>query len=183
MSKAKRLVIIGISFGMGFAVTLSIIIGAFFWHQSRPRPWNTKAIIAIYDHVDTEGVDNNFVFYYTLHNATEYDYKISNLSDVITMAVLKKQNSLSGSPNDEFFKPDCPIFIPVKQRIRFAIHLKHPFDNKLKEGATKEERKKYREYLEKYADEQFSNLGGFVLFDEANRYQINLACGWKKDDS
>jgi len=36
-----------------------------------PKPWDKKAITAIYDFVDTEGEKNTIVFYYTLQNNTE----------------------------------------------------------------------------------------------------------------
>ena len=177
----KRLLVVGISFGVGFAITASIIIGGFFLYQSRPKPpkpWNPTAITAAYDHIDTDGENKNFVFYYTLENNTNFDYKISNLTDVVTMAKLKKPNSLSGSPDGKFLKPDYPILIPAKQRLRFSLQLGFPYDKNMKEGTRKEEREQYRKELEAYANKEFSNLDGFVLFDEVNRYQINLPKGW-----
>ena len=183
MGTIKRLIIISVSLGIGFAVTLALIIAGFMWYQSRPKlpkPWNPNAIIATYDYIDVEGQDNNFVFYYTLENKTDIDYKISETSDVVIMGKLEKQKSLTGDSKDEYLKPDHPILIPAKQRIRFGIHLKYPFEKKMKKGSTKEERKKYPEELEKYISEELSNLDGFVLFDEINRYQIDFPCGWKK---
>lgn len=182
MSTAKRLIIISIFAGIGFAVTFSIIAGGVFWYQSQPKPpkpWDINAVVASYDHIDTEGENNNIVFYYTLQNNTDLDYKIPNLSNVVAMAKLEKQKSLSSTPNDEHLKPDFPILIPARQRIRFAIDLKYPYDKKLKNDSTQQERKKYGEELERFANDKLSNLDGFVLFDERNRYQINLPNGWK----
>jgi hypothetical protein len=183
MATIKRLIIISVSFGIGFAVTVALIIAGFMWYQSRPKlpkPWNPNAMIATYDYIDVEGQDNNFVFYYTLENRTDIDYKISESSDVIVMGKLEKQKSLTGDSKGEDLKPDHPILIPAKERIRFGIHLGYPYKKKMKEGSTKEEKKQYREELRKYVSEELPNLDGFVLFDERNRYQIDFPGGWKK---
>ena len=96
--------IISLSFGIGFALTISIVLGGFLWYQNKPKtpkPWDTSAITATYEYISTEGDDNTFVFHYILQNNTDFDYRISNLSDVVTMVKLKKQDSLSGFTNNE----------------------------------------------------------------------------------
>jgi len=73
-----------------------------------------------------------------------------------------------------------PIFIPAKQRGRYSISLpsyRYP-GGKLKDDASKEERQAYGKAISAYVNEKFGNLNGFVLFDEANRYQINFPKGW-----
>ena len=71
------------------------------------------------------------------------------------------------------------VFIPAKQRRRFAIHLLYPVtesfgaDLKTKEG----QRKKWK-LIAEYINKEFSNLDGFVVFDTTNRYRINLPNGW-----
>lgn len=168
------------SFGAGVVITAALILGTFFWYESRPKPWNSTAIAAIYNSIDTEGEKNTFVFYYTLENNTDFDYKISFLSDVVLLAKLKRGDSLSGKINDKFFQPDYRILLPARQRIRFAIHLGYPYvyDIPRKEDATDEEKEKYRNELKAYASKKFSNLNGFVIFDEKHRYQINFPKGW-----
>jgi hypothetical protein len=44
--------------------------------------------------------------------------------------------------------------------------------------ASKEERQKFRKELSDFVNTKLSNLDGFVLFDDNNRYQINLPKGW-----
>jgi len=181
MATIKKIIISSIVGGVSFAVSIAIIFGIFFWYQNKPKPpkpWNKDTITATYDSVDTEGEKNYFVFYYTLQNNTDFDYNFSDLTNITVMAKLKKQNSLSGQKKDEFLKPDYPILIPAKQRIRFALHLGYPYDKTLKKDASKEEREKYRKDMEAYANKEFSNLDGFVLFDELNRYQIEFPKGW-----
>jgi|SRR3972149_8276638 len=181
MATIKKIIISSIVGGVSFAVAIAIIFGLVFWYQNKPKPpkpWNKEAITATYDSVDTEGEKNYFVFYYTLQNNTDFDYKFSDLTNILFMAKLKKQKSLSGQKNNEFLQPDFPILIPAKQRIRFALHLSFPYDKSLKKDASKDESEKYKKELEAYANKEFSNMEGFVLFDEINRYQIEFQKGW-----
>ena len=181
MSTLKRWIITGVSFGAGAAVIIALIICGYLWYSSKqkpPKPWDTKAITAIYDSVYTEGENNYFVFYYTLQNNTDFDYNLSDLTNITLMGKLKKQKSLTGKKTDEFLKPDYPILIPAKQRIRFALHLGYPYDKTLKKDASEEEEAKYKKDIEAYANKKLSNLDGFVLFDELKRYQIEFSKGW-----
>jgi hypothetical protein len=180
MTNSKKVIAYGIAGGVGFAVALAIISVIVFWYQSNPKPpkpWNKEAITASYDSVAVEGEKNHIVFYYTLQNNTDFDYKPMDLSNIVAMAKLKKQKSLSGQKNDEVLRPDYPILIPAKQRIRFAFHLGYPYNKSLKKDATQEEQEKYIKDIEAYVNEEFSNLDGFVLFDEMNRYQIEFPKG------
>lgn len=181
MPNLKRWIITGASFGIGLAVTLLLAVGAYLWYEGRPkppRPWNTYAISAHYDSVDTEGDENTIVFYYTLQNDLDYDYRILDASNVVLMAKLAKQKSLSGSKNDQYLKCDIPVLIPAKQRVRFPVHLGYPYKKARKTAVSREEREKFRREIESYLNEELTNLDGFVLFDEMNRYQINFPKGW-----
>ncbi len=129
MTSLKKLTVISMSFGVGFAITIALVLGAFFWYQNKPKPpkpWDENAITATYDSVDTEGKNNTIFFSYTLENNTNLDYSIDGLSNMVLLAKLKKQDSLSGRRNDEWLKPDPSIFIPSKERFRFLIHLAYP---------------------------------------------------------
>jgi hypothetical protein len=178
MTTIKRVIISSVAGGVGFAVALAIIFGTMHWYQCKPKPWNKNAITASYDSADVEGEKNHVVFYYTLQNNTAFDYGFSDLKSIMTMFRLEKQKSLSFEKNDELFRPDCPIWIPAKQRMRFALHLALPYDKSLKKDATKDEKNEYRKNLEIYLNKEFTNLDGFTLFDEVNRYQIELPKGW-----
>jgi hypothetical protein len=178
MPTVKKIIISSIVGGVSIAVTIAIIFVIISWYENRPKPWNKDAISATYDYIETEGEKNYFVCYYTLQNNTDYDYKFSDLTDILIMSKLKKQKSLSGNKESDTLKPDYPIIIPAKQRIRFAIHLQYPYDKTLKEDASKEERKAYRKDIEAFFNNKLQNLDGFVLFDERARYQIEFPKGW-----
>lgn len=181
MSTLKRWAITGASFGAGLAVTLSLIAGVYSLYASKPnppKPWNTRAITATYDYIDTEGDNNTFVFYYTLQNNTDYDYRIADATNVTLLAKLERQKSLSGSKNDQYLKFDFPLLVPAKQRLRLAIHLDYPSGKQSKAEATKDEREKYKNELSVLLNVTVPNLDGFAIFDESNRYQIDLPKGW-----
>jgi hypothetical protein len=179
----KRLVIISASAGAGFAVLLAVIVGGVIWYSSRPpKPWNSAAIKATYDSIDTEGDKRTFVFDYTLENETDADYKVNSDALVTVAGRLQTQKSLSMLGGHEgVVKIDYPIFVPARQRVRFAIHLlAYPYKGELKlnSDASREERRNYYKALEGYVRKELANLDGFVLFDEVNRYQINFPKGW-----
>lgn len=180
MTSWKRIFIVSSSFGAGFAIMLSLIAGLIFWYQSQPKAWDKIAITAIYDHLDTKKKDKTFIFYYSLVNNTNIDYRFSKDSDVHVMAKLHKQESLSGNdPN--FLTVESPLFLPSKQRIRFGINLQIHYEYKgeaLKSDSSPEDRKKYRKKLEDYVNKEMSNLDGFVIFDDKNRFQIDFPKGW-----
>ena len=178
----KKVIVISVTIGASFAITLALIIGMYVWYESYPKPptpWNKEAITANYDLVDTEGADNTILFYYTLENKTKYDYTIEKETGLTILARLKEQGSLSGTKGeDKWLHVDYPVFIPSGQRLRFAVHLKYPYEQKEKIKPTKEEHQQYRKGLEEFINKEFTNLDGFVLFDEKNRYEIMLPKGW-----
>jgi len=63
--------------------------------------------------------------------------------------------------------------------VRFRIHLSYPYPAKEKADASKDEREKYREAVGKYIADKLTNLDGFDLLDETNRYEIVFPAGWK----
>lgn len=179
----KRPLLIGVGWGVGTAVGLVVLLGAFFWYESRPKPpkppkpWDSVSIKAQYDDAGTEGDKNYVVFNYTLENTTDFDYRVEDAHNITTSAKLHEQNNLS--PFGEAGKIDYPIFVPAKKRVRFAIHINYRYPVKQKENPNLEERIKYREAVEKYVMDEFSNLDGFDLLDETNRYEIIFPSGWK----
>jgi len=170
-------------FGIGFSLILIIVIGGYFWYESRPKPqkpWDNNAIVAFYDIVDTRGENNTIVFRYTLENKTDYDYSIKDKSDFLFYANLNKQRSLSGGTIDEYLNIDYPIFIPSKHRLRVNINLNYSttFISPTL-ISSKEEKEKHFKELNNYINTEITNLDGFTLFDETKRYKIEFPAGWK----
>ena len=178
MKTWKAIAIRSLFFGIGFAVTIALLGGAVFWYLKQPKPWNTSAITAQYDEIGTEGEENTFVFYYTLQNNTKKDYSISKYSEIPIFVRLADEERLGGSPSSKWLTYDKPVFIPAGYKILFAVHLKYPYPKSPKKSATREEKKEFRKKAEQYVSQKFRNLDGFVLFDKALHYEIQLKRGW-----
>ncbi len=176
----KKALLIGLGWGVGTALGLAILVGGFLRYQSKPKPpkpWDSKSIKAEYDHVTTEGDDNHVVIYYVLENTTDFDYRVTDAYNVRMSAKLEDQNSLRAFSENE--KIDYPVSVPARKRVSFLIHLMYPYPSKMNANADLDERKKYRQTLEKYMAEQWANLDGFDFLDESSRNEIIFPAGWK----
>jgi hypothetical protein len=186
MTEWKRPLLVGAGWGFGMAIGLAIVFAGLLWYEGRPKapkppkPWDTASIKAEYDYAYTEGDKNEIVSYYTLENTTVFDYRVEDDHYVTMSARLRKQNSLS--PFSEREKIDYPIFVPAKKRVRFPIHISYPYPIKEKDNANGEERKKYREAVEKYVRDEMGNLDGFDFLDQTNRYEIVFPGGWRRSN-
>lgn len=183
MAEWKRPLFIGIGWGLGTVVGLVLLVGGFFWYQSRPKPpippkpWNTTAVKADYDEIDTEGEKNTYVFSYVLENTTDFDYRIEDGPDIFLSAKRPEKDGLV--PFGEYGKIDFPIIVPARKRVRTRIHLDYSCPVKQKESADPAERRKYREAVERNLADTHPRLEGFDLLDQTNRYEIIFPAGWK----
>ena len=183
MKPWQKLAIISACGGAALALVIALVAGGYLWYEARPKPpkpWNNTAVKASFDYLSTEGKTNTFDFCYTLQNTTPRDYEVDNRAELSVAGRLLREKSLSfESDGERFVRPDLPIFIPSGQRLRFVIHLDYPYPGKdLPSGASAEDRKKYREALNKFVNENLTNLNGFVLFDKTHHYEIVLPKGW-----
>jgi hypothetical protein len=175
----RRTVFASFSWGAGFAIGLSMIIGIVLWYQQQPKPWDKNAITTTYDYVDIQDNTRHIYFYYVLQNNTALDYSINQASEVVILAKLEEQKSLSGAKQDDILTIEHPIFLPAKQRLRLGILLKYPYAGPgLKADASRDERKEFRKKLEGFIRKEMGNLNGFVLFDEKKHYEIDFPKGW-----
>jgi len=181
----KRLIVIGASFGVAFALALSAIVAATLWYSSRPKPpkpWKSKAIIATFDYPGVEEDTNpkTIVLYYTLENTMEADYRMPKKDQLGIKGRLRWENSLSGGslfPIDE-----DENFLPPEQRRRFALHLGYPMKAELVPEQTKGDQRRQWQVIANFMKKEMPNLNGFVTFDTVNRYQIELPNGWDNLD-
>jgi len=91
---------------------------------------------------------------------------------------------LAGFADENEIVLKLPVFVPAHQKTRITISTpSYGFSppTHLTSSSTPEE--KYKHYAETaaYVTKQMPNLNGFVLFDESNRYQVELPNGWKKE--
>ncbi len=173
----KKIVIKAFGFGAGFAGALAVIAVFLAWYSSRPtppRPWNTRAITATYEFVTTTKDKDQLAFVYTIQNNTKEDYRLSEVSSVDLFHKLESEQSIYRMAED---RPSIhfPVFVPAGGRTTVSInsHLSYSAPRPASDDLN-ELKKTLREYVK----EKHQNLGGFVLFDQINRYQIDFPKGW-----
>lgn len=163
-----RFVILRAATGAGFALALSLFVGGIAIYKAHPRavkPWNTHAINASFSDIGVDSADGTLVFYYVLANETDRDYQLPDQFDVTVMSKLK-EGALS--LDNGSYKSDADVFLPARQRVRFAVHSAWRFPADRPGGGT----------LASYVNELAPSLDGFVVFDQKNRYEIELPKGW-----
>jgi hypothetical protein len=145
----------------------------------QPEGWNSTAIRSSFAGIQVKEVDPThaaLIFSFDLENTTGSDYHLSSDPKVLIMGRLKSNTSLK--PEDSM-QIENPIFLPARNRIRIALEVNYSFNWPTQMfpgqvGPVTQE--KFRSFVAgKTAD-----LQGFVLFDEAARYQIELPGGWQE---
>jgi hypothetical protein len=139
-------------------------------HFSSPaNPWNSRAIQSTLTGVRVRELDSTHaavVFFYDLDNRTDSDYRLSSGPNVVIMSRLQPSGSLSG---DEPINLDSAAFVPAKNRTRIALEISRAFDwPAQRDGAAERQ-------VRQFVADQVAGVEGFVLFDQAARYQIELA--------
>jgi hypothetical protein len=161
-------------------VGLVVTAAAGFWflwtdtHSNVSKGWNSTAIRATYVGAQLRETDPghaSLVLTYELSNATDSDYRLADDPNFVVMSRLKSDRSLS---SQEDMRLSYPTFLPARQRARVALEIRHTFvwpgdgdaalQNKLKE----------------FVNQRLSDVDEFVLFDSADRYQIEFPSAWQE---
>ena len=183
MENWKKILLRTAGFGIGFAVTAAIILGTFIWWESRPpkpKPWDQSSITATYDNLGTEGEKNSFWLAYTVENHTNDDYRIESDSNQVHLAaILKRTNNSLSFADDKEITIDYPVFIPAKRSVRLRVHFYMPYSEHEDYNAPDDVRHDWETKAAIFLTKEAGNVNGFVLMDEASRYQINLPNGWE----
>jgi hypothetical protein len=145
----------------------------------QPEGWNSNAIRGNFGGVQIKEVDAThaaLVFTYDLENTTDSDYHLFNDPKVLIMGRLKSSSSLK---TEDSMQMDNSIFLPARNRARVALEVRYPFiwpTQMVPGGVGPMTQEKFRYFVAaKVAD-----LQGFILFDQALRYQIELPGGWQE---
>lgn len=137
--------------------------------SSAANPWNSRAIQSTLAGVRVRELDSTHaavVFFYDLDNRTDSDYRLSSGPNVVIMSRLQPSGSLS---SDEPISLDSAAFVPAKNRTRIALEISRAFDWPAQRDAAAERQ------VRQFVADQVAGVEGFVLFDQAARYQIELA--------
>lgn len=140
--------------------------------------WNPAAVHSTLAGIQVREVDPNhaaIVFLYDLDNQTDADYQLAKGSNAIIMTRLKSDGTLVAN---DALQLDNSVFLPARNRTRISFQETRAFHwpTELAPGhmgpLTQD---KYRSLVA----QEVANLSGFVLFDQAAHYQIELPGAWQ----
>lgn len=134
--------------------------------------WNSQAIAGSFAGIRVRESDSGnaaVAFLYDLDNKSGSDYSLTTDSKLFVMGRLKSTGSLS--PEGQYHLASG-VFLPAGNRTRVTLEATQPFH--------------WPGQMDGAAEAQFRNmvyrsvadLGGFVIFDPATHYQIELPGSW-----
>jgi hypothetical protein len=146
----------------------------------KPAPasvWNSSAIRSSFAGVQVKEIDGThakLIFSYDLDNNTDTDYQVATGPTTVVMTRLKSNGSVS---SQEPIALSNSVFLPARNRTRIAVEIVRNFNwptglPEAQIGPVNQE--KFRALV----SQEVSNLSGFVLFDQATHFQIELPSGW-----
>ena len=163
-------------FILGLIFAVVSVAGAWSVNKSverRAAPWDSDAIAATYVGAqlrETSASETALFLAYELQNNTNKDYRLSVGPGSVVMSRVKPDGSLS---SQEPVQLSYATFLPAHQRTRIALEIRRPFrwpaDNDLL--LSKE--------LADFVTQKLSGVDGFVLFDPADRCEIDFPSGWQ----
>jgi hypothetical protein len=160
---------------------LSAVVAGSGLRRRFPVPasdWNPTAIKATFDGALIDD-NHHLLLYYVLNNTTDRDYRLSDGSNVTMMMKLRGQPRSLREVSAADLKVFYPISVLSRQRqIVVVKYLRRAYDfrTQLKFHATAKEEQAFQEKLKAFVRGQSPDLGGFVLFDKASGYRIDLPC-------
>lgn len=102
-------------------------------------------------------------FTYIVENRSGSDYSTNGTSVV---AMVQHPDGLTAFV--ESINVKYPIFIPSGQKVKVSVNIPYVDVGSVDKNTD----------LRKFVRERLPKLSGFVLFDQSNRYQIELPKGW-----
>jgi hypothetical protein len=174
----KNLLIIVAATLSGAALVIILFLVGLDLNSTRARSsqgWKLTAIKASYVHSQLKELDPAhavLLLTYDLENNTDLDYRLSEhgaSGDVIIMSRLKSDGSLS---QEDPMRLAHPVYLPARQRVRISIEILHSLQWPAPGDAALDDK------LKELVKQRLSNVASFVLFDEADRCQVELPRAW-----
>lgn len=161
---------------LGFLVALLIAALILYARSSStgPRPWNSSAITATYVGTQLRQLDSgNTALYlaYEVQNHTDSDYRLADGPQALVMTRLRVDGSLS---SQQQVRLSYPTFLPARQRARVALEILSPY------GWPAENDAAFQDKLRDFVNQRLADAQSFVLFDQADRFQIEFPSGWQE---
>jgi len=166
VNPAKRLIIICLATGAGFALMMGILFGIWKWYQSRPIPWNENSIKGAFNQVLLPPGSEKAWLDFILQNNSDRDYYLTPQS-LILMTKLKNEQALSMTDFKETEDLNkWRIFVPAEQRVTISVDWGIVIGDPPYTKAPAHDQA-VKSILE-------SNVEKFVIFDKTNHLQIEL---------
>ncbi|HTZ72342.1 MAG TPA: hypothetical protein VMB47_00345 [Candidatus Aquilonibacter sp.] len=135
--------------------------------------WNAQAINGSFAGIrvqESDSSDASVMFLFDLDNRSGADYSLAGGdSNLIVMGRLKSTGSLS--PEHQYHLASN-VFLPAGNRTRVTLEATEPFHWPAQMDASAEAQ--FRDMVNR----SVADLGGFVVFDPATHYQIELPGSW-----
>src|ERR1700684_128252 len=147
--------------------------------QASPSPWNAGAIQSTFVGAQVQEVDATHAtleFLYDLDNNTDADYRFAKGAGTAVMTRLKSNGSLSSEQPIEL---NNSVFLPARNRTRIAVQVTRRCNcpSGLPGGQIGPVNQlKFRQLVAA----EVGNFSGFVMFDTATHFQIELPGGWQE---
>ncbi len=163
---------------LGFFLALTLTALIFYLRSgsggSAPKPWNSSAITASYVGAQLRQLDSgNAALYlaYEVTNHTDSDYRLADGPGALVMGRLRADGSLS---SQQPVRLSYPTFLPARQRARVALEVPSAF------GWPDESDTAYQDKLRDFVNQKLMDVQAFVLFDQADRFEIEFPSGWQE---
>ena len=160
---------------LGFLLALLVTAVIFYFRPAAqsPKPWNSTAITANYVGAQLRELDSgNAALYlaYEVQNHTDSDYQLADGPGALVMSRLRADGSLS---SQQQVRLSYPTFLPARQRARVALEVPAPF------GWPADNDSAYQDKLREFVNQKLTDVQAFVLFDQADRFDIEFPSGWQ----
>jgi len=159
------------------AFLLSLVLTAAILYARRsgstPKPWNSSAITATYVGAQLRELDSgNATVYlaYEVQNHTDSDYQLADGPRALVMSRLRTDGSLS---SQEQVRLSYPTFLPAQQRARIALEIPSAFNWPADNDPA------FQDRLRDLVNQKLTEVQAFVLFDQADRFEIEFPSGWQ----
>jgi len=169
--RGNKLVLLGFL----LAVALAAVIFLYIYPAGRAsEPWNSSAITASYVGAQLRELDSSkaaLYLAYEVQNHADSDYQLADGPGALVMSRLRPDGSLS---SQQQVRLSYPTFLPARQRARVALEIPSPF------GWPADGDPAFQDKLKDFVDQKLMDVEAFVLFDRADRFEIEFPSAWQE---
>jgi hypothetical protein len=161
-----------LSFLLSLAITAIILY--FRPAAKAQKPWNSTAVTASYLGAQLRQLDSGnaaLFLAYEVQNHTDSDYQLADGPTALVVGRLRADGSLS---SQQPVRLGYRTFLPARQRARVALEVPGPFNWPGDNDPA------FQDKLRDFVNEKLANVEAFVLFDQADRFDIEFPSGWQE---